>query len=234
MAARDPRDPWWVPAPLLEPTETDELPRVALVTGLSGAIVAPAVKQAVHDAGRWLENAGYHVEERTPPELADAARLFFGLVMTEERHGNQSNIDKFGEPAVRRARAATLTYADNYTFDEYVAALTRRASLVRDIALFLEQFPLIVVPVSWQLPTVIDFDQQGDSAIHAMLDSFQPLVAISILGLPSLAAPTGLANGIPVGVQLVANRFREDICLAAGEVIERHTPVRTPIDPVVT
>jgi amidase len=232
MAARDPRDPWWVPAPLLEPTEP-KLPRVALVTALPSAVVAPAVTQAVHDAGRWLENAGYHVQEIAPPILADAARLFFGLVMTEERHGNQSNIDQFGEQAVRRARAATLSYADNYNFDEYVAALTRRAALLRDISLFLEQYPLIVVPVSWQLPTVIDFDQQGDSSVHAMLDSFQPLVAISILGLPSLAAPTGLANGIPVGVQLVASRFREDICLAAGEVIEQNTPVRTPIDPVL-
>jgi len=32
--------------------------------------------------------------------------------------------------------------------------------------------------------------------------------------------PVGLAHGVPVGVQLVAGRFREDLCLAAGEIIE--------------
>jgi amidase len=97
MASRDPRDPWWVPAPLPEITRSAELTRVALVTSLPGAIVDSAVKDAVHDVGRWLEMAGYRVEERAPPKLADAARLFFGLVMTEERAGNQSNINEFGE-----------------------------------------------------------------------------------------------------------------------------------------
>ena len=50
-------------------------------------------------------------------------------------------------------------------------------------------------------------------------------------GLPGLAVPTGQADGIPVGVQLVAARFREDVCLAAAEVIEARSPATTPIDP---
>ena len=153
--------------------------------------------------------------------------------MTEERAGPQSVIDQFGEDAVRRARGATLTYAKQFNAGEYIAALTSRASLVRAVTLFLEQYPLIVLPVSWQLPTVIDADQRGEKAVHALLDGFQPLVAISILGLPSVAAPVGLSDGIPVGVQLVASRFREDICLSAGEILESRTPVRTPIDPVM-
>jgi amidase len=57
------------------------------------------------------------------------------------------------------------------------------------------------------------------------------MLAISMLGLPGLAVPTGLADGIPVGVQLVASRFREDICLTAAEVIEARYPAATPIDP---
>jgi amidase len=52
-----------------------------------------------------------------------------------------------------------------------------------------------------------------------------------MLGLPGLAVPTGLADGIPVGVQLVASRFREDTCLTAAEVIEARYPAATPIDP---
>jgi len=234
MAARDPRDPWWVPAPLLDrDAEKSEPRRVALVTELQGAVVAPQVSDAVRQAGRWLEDAGYHVDNVTPPKLAEAAQLFFGLVMTEERAGPQSVIDKFGEAAVRRARGATLTYAKQFDAAEYIAALTSRASLVRAVSLFLEQYPLIVLPVSWQLPTVIDADQKGEKAVHAMLDGFQPLVAISILGLSSVAAPIALSNGIPVGVQLVASRFREDICFAAGEILESRTPVQTPIDPIL-
>ena len=42
-----------------------------------------------------------------------------------------------------------------------------------------------------------------------------------MLGLPGLAVPTGLADGLPTGVQLCATRYREDLCLAAGEIVER-------------
>lgn len=38
--------------------------------------------------------------------------------------------------------------------------------------------------------------------------------------MPGLSVPTGMAGGIPVGVQLMAWRFREDLLLQAGQVIE--------------
>jgi amidase len=41
----------------------------------------------------------------------------------------------------------------------------------------------------------------------------------------------GTPDGLPLGIQIVSRRFREDLCLAAGELIEfREAPV-TPIDP---
>lgn len=50
-------------------------------------------------------------------------------------------------------------------------------------------------------------------------------MGIAALSLPGLNVPTGLVdNQIPVGVQLVADRFREDICLAAGEIIQEKAP----------
>jgi amidase len=64
-----------------------------------------------------------------------------------------------------------------------------------------------------------------------MMTAHHPMLAISTLGLPGLAVPTGVADGVPVGVQLVAGRFREDICMGAGEVIEARCPALTPIDP---
>jgi len=46
-----------------------------------------------------------------------------------------------------------------------------------------------------------------------------------------MAVSTGLAEGLPVGVQLVGPRFREDLTLAAAEAIEARVPRITPIDP---
>ena len=44
--------------------------------------------------------------------------------------------------------------------------------------------------------------------------------SINVLGLPAAVAPIGLADGNPVGVQLIASRYREDVCLAAAAMIE--------------
>nr|MDQ6900162.1 amidase family protein [Candidatus Dormibacteraeota bacterium] len=57
------------------------------------------------------------------------------------------------------------------------------------------------------------------------------LVAVNLLGLPSVAVPTGLAGDLPLGVQIIGPRFREDLCLDAAEVIEARAPSLTPIDP---
>jgi amidase len=46
------------------------------------------------------------------------------------------------------------------------------------------------------------------------------MIALPVTGLPSLSVSTGMVGGSPVGVQLVAGRFREDMCLAAGADIE--------------
>ena len=57
--------------------------------------------------------------------------------------------------------------------------------------------------------------------MHKLLAAPSPLLGTAMMGLPGLAVPTGVVAGLPVGVQLVATRFREDLLLRAGEMIER-------------
>jgi amidase len=58
------------------------------------------------------------------------------------------------------------------------------------------------------------------------------LVAVNLLGLPAVAVPVGHTAGIPLGVQVIGSRYREDLCLDAAEVIEARHGLPTPIDPV--
>jgi Asp-tRNA(Asn)/Glu-tRNA(Gln) amidotransferase A subunit family amidase len=44
------------------------------------------------------------------------------------------------------------------------------------------------------------------------------------------AVPTGPSNGIPLGVQIIGSRYREDLCLDAAETIEAQCGLDTPID----
>jgi amidase len=52
------------------------------------------------------------------------------------------------------------------------------------------------------------------------------------MGLPALTVSTGLVGRVPVGVQVVSGRYREDLCLLAGEAIEAGGTPSTPVDPI--
>jgi amidase len=59
-----------------------------------------------------------------------------------------------------------------------------------------------------------------------------PQFSVPLLGLPAICAPAGSVNGLPIGVQLIGARFREDTLLDAAEVLEARHPSVAPIDPV--
>jgi len=115
--------------------------------------------------------------------------------------------------------------------DGYLKALALRSKHVRDWTLFMERYPLVVGPVSTEPPFEIGFDLAGPER-HAEVSRAQRLlVAVNLLGLPAVAVPTGVAAGLPMGVQVIGARYREDLCLDAAEAIEAQHPVPTPIDP---
>lgn len=52
------------------------------------------------------------------------------------------------------------------------------------------------------------------------------------MSLPALTVSTGVVGSTTIGVQLVAARYREDLCLLAGEAIEAGgVPPPSPVDP---
>jgi amidase len=57
-----------------------------------------------------------------------------------------------------------------------------------------------------------------------------PLTAFALLGLPCVAVPTGVIDGLPTGVLVMAQGYREDVALEAAEFIEAQCPMPTPID----
>lgn len=235
MAARDPRDPWWVPAPLDGPPPSRPI-RVALVTAAPGLHVDPAVAAAVRKAGAALEDAGYAVEDVSPPSIEAAAELWARLAFTDARETGWPLIDKYGDPDVKRALSLSFAITPPLTLAEYLAGLAERAKHLRDWLLFLERYPLVVGPNSGEPPYKIGFDIKDETATRHLLRSHALMIAVNLLGLPSVAVPVGTtpadgaARGLPLGVQVIASRFREDLALGAAEIVEARHELATPID----
>ena len=89
----------------------------------------------------------------------------------------------------------------------------------------------MLAPTSWRKPFPIDADQHGVEAMRALLAANSPLFVLPLLGLPGLSVPTGIAEGLPMGAQLIGGRYDEERLLVVGEVIEARCGRLTPIDP---
>ena len=88
------------------------------------------------------------------------------------------------------------------------------------------------MPVSGELPFPDGLDVRDDASFARVWRAQLPQIAIPFMGLPALTVSTGLVGRIPVGVQVVSGRFREDLCLLAGEAIEAGGTPPMPVDPV--
>ncbi|MFI5011282.1 MAG: amidase family protein [Hyphomicrobiales bacterium] len=230
MAARDPRDPWWVPAPHEHGGE--RLPcRIAMLTELPGVVRDKAVSEALRLSAAWLEEAGYRVEEVAPPRWTEAAELWALLVLNETRFSMMPSIEAHGDEAIKRAARAMMEITPMVDFDGFRAAMARRSTILREWLLFFERFPLVLTPTSWRKPFPIDADQHGSEAMRGIIEANSPLFVLPLLGLPGLSVPTGIADGLPMGVHLIAGRYEEERLLVAGEVIEARCGRLTPIDP---
>ncbi|MEO8557892.1 MAG: amidase family protein [Rhodospirillales bacterium] len=230
MAQRDARDPWWVPAPLEGPPLARPI-RVAMIADAFGDGVHPAVKAAIEQAGKWLQEAGCVVEEKTPPMLQEATELWSTIVMSDGMRGLKGAVDQFGDKPAQETFYDMAKLSPHAEGAAFLEALEKRSAILRAWNLFLEDYPLVLMPVSMEPPFEQGLDLQGANAMGRILAAQRPLLALALLGLPCLSVPTGIDHGVAMGVQLVGQRYREDTCLAAAEVIEARANIKLPVDP---
>lgn len=222
LAAPDPRDPWWVPAPLVGP----EAPRrAALCVNPDGLEPEPAVVKALQEAARRLSEAGWTVDtlDAVPP-MQEAADLQIRMWMADGYDAMLAAAEQEGDRGALVALAGQRDKAAGADLGSFSAALTRRATLTRLWQLFFVDYPVLLLPVSAELPFPDNLDLQGDAAYARVWRAQLTQVALPFMGLPGLSVAMGSAMSpagqSPVGVQVVAGRYREDLCLAAGEIIE--------------
>ena len=220
MSQRDMRDPWWVPAPLEGPPLPKPI-KVALARIPDDMDADPAVLALLRVAADHLANAGYEVVEAELPDLAGTWKLWVDLIMTELAVLQQAQMRELGSAEFRQTLDGFLKLATILDGRGYMEAIAHRSRVLRNWLAFLETYPVILTPLSVQPTPAVNADLGGDARVRSLFwNDLRFMSSINVLGLPAAVVPVGLVGGNPVGVQLIASRYREDVCLDAAAAIE--------------
>jgi len=221
MQGADDRDPLTNSIP--HPSSYEGPRRAAVVRDPLGWGVDPQVADAIDRAADALVSQGWEVVDAEPPLLEEAAVLWRRLSTAEM-------IGAFlpGGLPQPLSDGSTRYFLDNAqevapfdTVEEYGMAWARRVAIAAAWHAFQVQHPIVLGPVSAARMPEIGFDLSGPAATTTLWRSHALLVAVNLLGLPSVAVPTGLDDdGLPTGVQLIGPRNGDHVALAAGRDVE--------------
>jgi amidase len=196
-------------------------PRIGLVTEIPGMPITATVAAALRDAADALTQAGYVVEPIDVPDIVASGELWLRFLMTD--------LQQLVVPVARRIGSQEICwyfdawvnglppFSEPDAFREAVA--TRNAFLARWKTV-LETHPVVLLPQRADPLLEVDEDLRSVEHLRLVLRGYAPSATMNLLGLPAVVVPTGLGDGLPTGVQLVAGWHREDLCLDAAAAIE--------------
>ncbi|MGE0724591.1 MAG: amidase, partial [Alphaproteobacteria bacterium] len=149
MAAGDARDPWWTPVP----HDLGPVPkRAALCVAPDGMAVAPPVEAALRDAARRLEDAGWTVVETASPPFRESVALQLVLWLAEFRRTAAQAIRDEADPDSTFVYEQMAAMCPEPDLAAMLDTLQGRMPLARAWSLFLERHPVLLCPVSGELP----------------------------------------------------------------------------------
>jgi amidase len=226
LAGRDSRDPVSVDAPLYGAFPADK--RVALVTEIPGVTLPDVVVDSVKRVGEALAMSGWIVERAQPPELERVTELWGLTLSTEFQPMIKELAMLMSKPSIALLHELFEVYDPGSMPVSMIFAEKWRLSCAWSA--FFERYPLVVGPTWTDIPFLHDADiAAGGAMLTANMLRF--ITPGNFLGLPSVAVPTGISDGLPTGVQVYAERWREDLCLEGAALIENQLGQITPIDP---
>ncbi|MCY3561388.1 MAG: Asp-tRNA(Asn)/Glu-tRNA(Gln) amidotransferase subunit GatA [bacterium] len=215
--------------------------RVGIVSELSGDGIDGDVLARLDAAATALAGAGADVGEVSVPAAVFGLSAYF-LIAPAEASSNLARYDGvryglrvpaagavdmnvatrtagFGDEVKRRIMLGTFALSAGYYDAYYAKALKVRTLVVRDFAAAYERFDVLLSPTS---PSVAFRFGERTADPLTMYLSDACTVASNLAGHPAVSVPFGSgADGLPVGVQVMAPALGEDVMLRAAAALER-------------
>ena len=220
----DAHDPWMVPMPFEGPALPGPI-KVAFTRNTLDFARHPAIEQALDTARDALMDAGYQVVEVEAPMSQELARDALGCLFGEAKTLMFDDVRKHGSKNINAVFDAYFEAYPPYEGKDLLLAAARRARYVRDWQLFMQEHPLVLTPFLPGPTYAWDRDMQGLDGVREVLGSGVWSWTMNYMGLPAGNVPANYNDGLPVGVQIISRRFREDLILDACEAIEQRVGV---------
>ncbi len=212
IAGPDNRDFAIAPVPLGPPTAVDVAKLRCAVFSDNGIQTATGgVSKTVLAAARALSDAGVMVEEKRPPAISDTWDVFLNLMRHSAPPWVEILKDRAGigpDNTVRKLPAELPTLTE---FTKFVDEWDHfRTSMLA----FMDGYDLLLSPVNatTALPP---------GTVEENLPCFSYTFTHNLTGWPAAVVRAGAdADGLPIGVQIAAKPWREDLALAGAKVVE--------------
>ena len=245
IAGHDPLDSTSIPEPIGDLSaalagDVEGL-RVGVISELAGDGVDADVSARLSAAAESLASAGADVGEASVPAALYGLSAYF-LIAPAEASSNLARYDGvryglrvpaptalemnvatrtagFGDEVKRRIMLGTFALSAGYYDAYYGKALKVRTLVLADFAAAYERFDVLLAPTS---PTVaFRFGERTGNPL-AMYLSDVCTVPSNLAGHPGISVPFGGgADGLPVGVQVLAPALGEETMFRAAAALER-------------
>jgi aspartyl-tRNA(Asn)/glutamyl-tRNA(Gln) amidotransferase subunit A len=214
------------------------VPREYFIDGMQ-----PEVRRSVEDAISLYERLGATVNRDLSLPSTRFALAAYYIIAPSEASANLARYDGvkygfsqrlttveesvsstrgtgFGPEVKRRIMLGTYALSAGYYDAYYLKAQKVRHLIREDFARAFKEHDVLAMPTS---PTVaFPLGAKLDDPMQMYLSDVFTL-PVNIAGIPGLSLPCGFVDGLPVGLQLMADRFREDLLLKAGHAYEQAT-----------
>jgi amidase len=221
--------PWQSALAGLERREDIKGLRVAYVSDIAGIGVEAEIDTVCRDAASRLSKLGAQVEqiEFDASDGRAAYQTWRGFWMVGQAYERLNDLDRFGSNLKGNVEAGLkLTPVD------FGAAEQKRQEVYRRFRTLLERFDVLLTPTGPVKPFPVEMnfpDRINGRALTNYTDWFASNYLITLVSLPAASAPAGLtADGLPVGMQIVAPRFEEPLILNVARHIHRGSGVGWP------
>ncbi len=217
--------------------------RIGVPKEYLGEGIDSGVKEAVLAALKVYEDLGATWEEVSLPHTEYAVATYYLLASSEAssnlarfdgvRYGvraenpdnlidlyRKSRSQGFGPEVKRRIMLGTYALSSGYYDAYYLKAQQVRTLIKRDFDQVFERFDLIMGPTAPTTAFRIG-EQIGDPLTMYLNDICT--IPVSLAGVPAISVPCGLADGLPVGLQIIGKAFDETTVLRAAHAFEQNT-----------